>query len=70
MAEEGGEGGGELGMLVFVFGGFAVLVALWFMAGGPSRSDLRGIFIHPPTPLGPGGAYGPAIKETTSTKPK
>ena len=68
MAE--GEGGGttDIEMLIFVFGGFAVLVALWLWTGGAKHADLRGIFLNPPAPIGSGGAYGPTIeKHSTST---
>ena len=45
---------------VFWFVGvIIVLVVLWYLAGGPGRSDLRGIFLSPPAPLGNGNAYGP-----------
>lgn len=63
--ENGGTSGVE--MLIFVFGGFAALVALWLFTGGPQHADLRGIFLYPPAPLGPGGAYGPTIKSPTTT---
>lgn len=43
----------------FFVGILAVLVLLWYFSGGPSRSDLRGIFLSPPQPLGTGEAYGP-----------
>lgn len=67
MADEK-SGGGEYEMVIFVFGGFALLVALWFMTGGPARTDLRGIFLSPPAPLGEGGAYGPQIKAPANTQ--
>jgi len=59
--ENGGGGTTDIEMLVFVFGGFAVLVILWFVLGGPKHADLRGIFLAPPAPLGNGSAYGPQI---------
>ncbi len=62
MADEHGSGGGSaLEDLIFVVGFIVVLVVLWVYTGGPSRADLRGIFIHPPAPVGQGGAYGPQI---------
>ncbi len=48
-------------LLLMVVGGMAVLIFLWFMAGGPGKADLRGLFLAPPAPLGPGDAYGPQI---------
>ncbi len=68
MAE--GEGGGttDIEMLIFVFGGFAILVALWLWTGGAKHADLRGIFLNPPAPIGTGGAYGPIIKTSTTTQ--
>jgi len=66
MADEGG-GASETQMLVFVFGGFAILVFLWFATGGPAKSDLRGIFLNPPAPVGQGGAYGPTISAPEDT---
>lgn len=70
MADEGGGGGGDMEMLVFVFGGFAVLVCLWFATGGPAKSDLRGIFLNPPAPINNGDAYGPTIESPTYKNPQ
>ena len=61
MADEPGHGTTDVEMLIFVFGGFAVLVALWLFTGGAKHADLRGIFLNPPAPLGNGSAYGPQI---------
>jgi hypothetical protein len=58
MAEEKG-GSGPMGDVIFILGLIAVLIILWFATGGPSRADLKGIFLHPPTPIDQGGAYGP-----------
>jgi hypothetical protein len=44
---------------IFILGLIAVLIVMWFATGGPSRADLRGIFLHPPRPIDQGGAYGP-----------
>lgn len=57
--EKPSDGGGPMEVVFFVVGIFVVLGILWFANGGPSRADLRGIFLHPPVPLGTGGAYGP-----------
>ena len=67
MADENGGGTSDIEMLVFVFGGFAILVALWLWTGGAKHADLRGIFLNPPAPLGPGGAYGPTIPDKNAT---
>lgn len=55
-------------MLLFVFGGFAFLVVLWYFAGGPAKTDFRGLFLNPPAPVGSGNAYGPQINHSTTTK--
>ncbi|MDP4020690.1 MAG: hypothetical protein Q8P58_01425 [Candidatus Adlerbacteria bacterium] len=49
----------------FVGGILAVLIALWWVQGGPERADLRGIFLAPPPPIGTGDAYGPQIGTST-----
>ena len=49
---------------LLIFGGIAVLAVLW-VAQGARGADLRGIFLHPPAPVGQGGAYGPQIGTTT-----
>jgi hypothetical protein len=66
MAEERG-GPGPVEDLLFMVGVVVVLVVLWFATGGPSRSDLRGIFLRPPAPLDTGGAYGPTIGNSSSS---
>jgi hypothetical protein len=65
MAEEKKEGGGETAgqAALSVLGVLALLVILWFANGGYQRADLRGIFLAPPAPVGPGNAYGPNIGE-------
>jgi hypothetical protein len=45
----------------FVFGSVAVLLGVWYITGGPERSDLRGIFLKPPPPLNTGESYGPTV---------
>ena len=49
------------------FGAMLILAALWYYAGGPGKTDLRGIFLSPPAPLGTGDAYGPQFGESTTT---
>ena len=59
MAEEKKDEGREAVQLaLFVLGSLAFLIALWYFTGGPSRADLRGIFLTPPPPLNSGDAYG------------
>lgn len=53
--------------LMFIVGIIVVLVVIWFATGGPSRADLRGIFVKPPAPLDTGDAYGPTIGNSSST---
>ncbi len=54
-------------LVYFVLGGLAILLTLWYMSGGPSRSDLRGIFLNPLPPIGTGDSYGPTIPTSSST---
>lgn len=61
MAEEGEGGGG--GLLWWVIGGMIILVALWFASGAYKTADVRGLFLYPPAPIGPGGSYGPQVGE-------
>jgi hypothetical protein len=48
-------------LLMLVVGGMAILIFLWFSSGAYKNADLKGIFLAPPAPLGPGGGYGPQI---------
>jgi hypothetical protein len=50
-----------------LLGALAILVLLWYFAGGPGKADLRGLFLAPPTPLGTGEAYGPTFGDETPT---
>ena len=43
----------------FLVGALVLLVALWYVNGGPGRADIRGIFLKPPPPLDTGASYGP-----------
>ncbi len=61
MADEEKPSGGPVEMVFFVVLVLGALIALWYYNGGPSRADLRGIFLAPPAPLGSGNAYGPQI---------
>lgn len=44
----------------------AILVGLWYFAGGPGKADLKGLFLSAPEPLGTGEAYGPGTEATTT----
>ncbi len=66
MADEAPKGSGPVGDLLFIVGLILVLVLIWFAEGGPAKSNLQGIFIHPPEPVGTGGAYGPTIGTSSS----
>lgn len=46
-------------LLMAVLGAMALLIFFWFASGAYKNADLRGIFLAPPAPLGPGGSYGP-----------
>jgi hypothetical protein len=62
MAEEEKKEGETAGQAALsILGIIAILVILWFANGGAERADLRGIFLAPPAPVGPGGAYGPQV---------
>lgn len=52
---------------IFFFGGLAILIILWYFAGGPAKTDLRGIFLSPAEPLGTGQAYGPQLGDEASS---
>ena len=67
MADEPTKGNPEEDALWF-FGILAILVVLWYFAGGPGKADLRGLFLAPPQPLGSGEAYGPQLGATTTPK--
>jgi len=65
MAEAHGEGPGPLEDALFILGVIVVLIVIWVYTGGPSKSDLGGIFLHPPKPVDQGGAYGPTVGSTS-----
>lgn len=52
---------------LWFFAILAVLVVLWYFAGGPGKADLRGLFLSPPSPLGSGDAYGPQLNNADAT---
>ncbi len=67
MADEPTKGNPTEDALWF-FGILAILVVLWYFAGGPGKADMRGLFLAPPQPLGSGDAYGPQFDATTTPK--
>lgn len=66
MAEESEGGSGAMNNVWFLVGGLFILTVLWIVQGGARGADLRGIFLHPPAPVGSGGAYGPQIATSTT----
>ncbi|HVV38765.1 MAG TPA: hypothetical protein VHD31_00365 [Candidatus Paceibacterota bacterium] len=48
-------------LLFEILGVVGILVFLWFATGAYKHADLRGVFLSPPAPLGPGGSYGPQV---------
>jgi len=61
MADEKEAGPSAGAAALSILGIIALLVILWFANGGPQRSDLRGLFLAPPAPVGPGNSYGPQV---------
>ena len=53
-------------LLWMVLGFLAVLIYLWFASGAYKKTDLGGVFLAPPAPVGPGNAYGPQIGQPAS----
>jgi hypothetical protein len=70
MAEHGSGGEDPIQLFIMVLGALALLVFLWFASGAYKNADLRGIFIAPPAPVGPGGSYGPQIGHPSSLAPQ
>ncbi len=69
MADEPKKGSTPTEDALFFFGALVILVLLWYFAGGPGKTDLRGIFLSPPSPLGTGEAYGPQFGEDATSTP-
>jgi len=65
MADETPKGNPVEDALWFI-GILAVLVVLWYVAGGPGKADLGGLFLAPPAPLGTGESYGPQFATSTT----
>ena len=61
--EEKKEEGHPMQIVLFVVAILGALIVLWYYNGGPSRADLRGIFLAPPAPIGTGDAYGPQLPD-------
>lgn len=66
MAEEQ-HGNNPMSDLWFIVLLIVGLVILWYANGGPQHSDLRGIFLSPPPPLGTGQSYGPQLGNPASS---
>ena len=67
MADEKPKGAGPMGDVIFILSVIGVLIVLWFAQGAHKAADIKGIFLHPPTPVGQGGSYGPTVGTTTPT---
>ncbi len=65
--KEKGQSAGQAALSIL--GLIAILVILWFANGGPERADLRGLFLAPPAPVGPGNAYGPQVGQPNPNIP-
>ncbi len=70
MADDDKKSGNPMNELFLFLGFMAVLVALWYAAGGAGKADLKGLFLSPPAPLGTGEAYGPTFGNDASSTPK
>lgn len=71
MADEEKKPGETAGQAALsILGIIAILIVLWFANGGPQKADLRGMFIAPPAPVGPGNAYGPQVGQPNPNIPQ
>jgi hypothetical protein len=68
MADEP-KGEDPMATLLLVLAGMGVLVFLWFASGAYKNADVKGLFIAPPPPVGPGGSYGPQIGQPNPDYP-
>ena len=66
MADEKEPGMGAGAEALLFVAAIGALITLWWFTGGPSRADLRGIFLKPPPPVNSGDAYGPQLNATQS----
>jgi hypothetical protein len=53
----------------FIAAVFGALAFLWFASGAYKNADIKGLFIAPPPPVGPGGSYGPQIGKPNPNYP-
>jgi hypothetical protein len=67
MADEKPKGPSPVEDLVFILSIIGVLTVLWFAMGARKAADVRGLFLHPPAPVGTGGSYGPTLGTTSVT---
>lgn len=54
--------------LWFIIGCLFLLTVAWVATGASKKTDLRGLFLNPPPPVGQGGAYGPHINVASSSQ--
>jgi hypothetical protein len=60
MADEKPKPGDPMELVWFVLGALAIIIGLWLYSGAYKNADLKGLFLAPPPPVGPGGSYGPS----------
>lgn len=53
--------GSPLDLLWLVGAALGTLIFFWFASGAYKNADVKGLFLAPPVPVGPGGSYGPQI---------
>ena len=56
-------------MKSLLLGIMAIIIFFWFATGAYKNTDLKGVFLTPPVPLGTGEAYGPQIGEPNQNDP-
>jgi hypothetical protein len=61
--------GSPLQMVWLVLLGLGVLIFFWFYTGAYKHAELKGIYLAPPPPVGPGGGYGPQIGKPNPNYP-
>jgi hypothetical protein len=68
MADEK-EAGSPFQLLWTVLAFMGILIFLWFASGAYKNADIKGLFLAPPPPVGPGGSYGPQLGEPNPNYP-
>lgn len=69
MADEEKGDSNPMEVVYLVAGIIILLVVFWIANGGPSRADVKGLFIAPLPPVGSGESYGPQIGEPSPYGP-